>query len=230
MSRKEIKAKGKLAFKANYWRCVVAAILLVLLIGGAAGSSARNTQDTMSEADAQSMIATLSPEQVHILAAALVGTSAVLLVIGILLKIFVFNPLKVGCYRFFLKNIDDSSTGLGVIKEGFGGYGHSFATLFLTDLFMLLWSLLLLIPGIVAAYSYRLVPYIIKDDPELSAMETIKKSKELMRGHRWEAFVLDLSFIGWFLLGAVTLGLVNVFWTNPYSESTKAVFYQELKG
>ena len=68
-----------------------------------------------------------------------------------------FNPLKVGCYRFFLKNIDDASTPLGVIKEGFGGYGHVFVTLLLTDLFAALWSLLFIIPGIVAAYSYRLV-------------------------------------------------------------------------
>ena len=149
-------------------------------------------------------------------------------VISIVLKVFVFNPLKVGCYRFFLKNTDDASTSLGVIKEGFGGYGRVFATLFLTDLFTFLWSLLLIIPGIIKAYSYRLVPYIIKDHPELSAMEVIRKSKELMKGNKWKAFLLDLTFIGWFLLGAITLGLVNVFWTNPYSESANAVFYKDL--
>ena len=161
-------------------------------------------------------------------AAALVSAVAAVTVIGVVLRIIVFNPLKVGCYRFFLKNIDDASTPLGVIKEGFGGYGHVFVTLLLTDLFAALWSLLFIIPGIIAAYSYRLVPYLIKDRPELSAMEVIRKSKELMRGNKLRAFLLDLSFLGWFLLGAVTLNLVNIFWTNPYSESANAVFYKDL--
>ena len=207
---------------------MIAAILLFLLAGGTAASSAGNAQnaaDTQSITDA---VSSLSQEQINTLAATLIGASVVICVISIVLKIFVFNPLKVGCYRFFLKNTNDASTSLGVIKEGFGGYGHVFATLFLTDLFTFLWSLLLIIPGIIKAYSYRLVPYIIKDHPELSAMEVIRKSRELMTGNKWKAFLLDLSFIGWFLLGAITLGLVNVFWTNPYSESANAVFYKDL--
>ena len=235
MSISEIKTKGRTAFKANYWRCVVAAILLVLLVGGTAASGTGNAQNTVNELtpEQQSLVDTINnmPEDMtRTMAAALVSAVAAVTVIGIVLRIFVFNPLKVGCYRFFLKNADDASTSLGVIKEGFGGYGHVFATLFLTDLFTFLWSLLLVIPGIIAAYSYRLVPYIIKDHPELSAMEVIRKSKELMKGNKWKAFLLDLSFIGWFLLGAITLGLVNVFWTNPYSESANAVFYNDLKG
>lgn len=92
------------------------------------------------------------------------------------------------------------------------------------------WSLLFCIPGIIKMYSYMLVPYLIKDNPELSATETITRSRELMNGHKWEAFVMDLSFIGWYLLGAISLGLVNTFWTNPYHESARARFYLELLG
>ncbi|MBR1628641.1 MAG: DUF975 family protein [Lachnospiraceae bacterium] len=86
----------------------------------------------------------------------------------------------------------------------------------------------MVVPGIVKAYSYMLVPYLIKDNPELSATEIIARSRELMRGHKWEAFVMDLSFIGWFLLGVITGNLVNIFWTNPYHESARAVFYLNL--
>lgn len=230
MTIREMKEKGRTAFKANYWRCVVAAILLVLLTGGAAASGAGNAQNAMSEEDAQAIIGNMPAEQLRTLGIALISASAAVMVIGIVLRIFVFNPLKVGAYRFFNKNVDDSATTLGVIKEGFGGYGHTLATLFLTDLFTCLWSLLFIIPGIVKAYSYRLVPYIIKDNPELSATETIRRSRELMNGNKWRAFVLDLSFIGWFLLGAITLGLVNLFWTNPYRESAGAVLYHDVKG
>ena len=229
MSIKEIKTKGRTAFKANYWRCVVAAILLFLLVGGTAASGAGNAQNAADTQGITDAVSSLSQEQINTLAAALIGGSVVICVISIVLKIFVFNPLKVGCYRFFRKNANDASTSLGVIKEGFGGYGHTLVTLFLTDLFTCLWSLLFIIPGIIKAYSYRMVPYIIKDNPELSALDVIHRSRQLMRGNKWKAFLLDLSFIGWFLLGAITLGLVNIFWTNPYSESANAVLYNDLK-
>ena len=245
MAVSEIKLRGRNAFKANYWRCVVAAVLLVLLLGGAAASGAGNAQDAMdttgsapavsapaeTQAAQQELIDALNSmpkETAHTATIVLLSAMATVSVIGCVLRIFVFNPLKVGCYRFFSKNVEDPGVTLDVLKEGFGSYGHTLGTLLLTDLFLVLWTLLLVVPGIIKAYSYRLVPYIIKDNPELSAMEVIKRSKELMDGNKWRAFTLDLSFIGWFLLGVLTLGLVNVFWTNPYHESAKAVFYRDL--
>ena len=141
----------------------------------------------------------------------------------------VFNPLQVGCFRFFYKNIEDPDTKLGIIKEGFGAYGHVFLTLLLRDLFLALWSMLFCIPGIIKMYSYRMVPYIIKDNPELSATEVITRSREMMNGNKGKAFLLDLSFWGWFLLGAVTMGLAFTFWAGPYYESANAALYLELK-
>ena len=92
-----------------------------------------------------------------------------------------------GGYRFFRKNATDQNVGAGVITEGFGEYGHTFVTLLLRDIFLFLWTMLLVVPGIVKAYSYMLVPYLIKYNPELSATEIIARSRELMRGHKWEA-------------------------------------------
>ncbi|MGX8698576.1 MAG: DUF975 family protein [bacterium] len=229
MSIKEIKTAGREAFKANYWRCVIAAFLLLLLIGGVASSSAGNAQNTMGEEEVSGILDTLSEEQLAALVAVLAGTVLTASVVGLALKIFLFNPIKVGCYLFFVRNAKDHSATLGAIREGFGGYGRTLLTLFLSDLFVCLWSLLFLIPGLVKAYSYRLVPYLIKDQPELSAMEVLRRSEELMRGNRWKAFKLDLSFIGWYILGALTLGALDLFWVTPYHESAGAVFYQDLK-
>ena len=151
-------------------------------------------------------------------------------IIGILIKIFLANPIEVGCSAFFRDNTEAPPAPLSTIKTGFQNYGHTFVTLFLRDLFLLLWSLLLLIPGIIKAYSYCMVPYILADHPELTATETIARSKEMMNGNKWQAFLLDLSFIGWILLGILTLGLVLVFWTAPYMQSSNAALYLKLSG
>ncbi|MBQ4416795.1 MAG: DUF975 family protein [Butyrivibrio sp.] len=233
MDIKEIKQTGKTAFRANYWRCVVVAFLLGILTAGtsaAAGSSAPvpGTDITTQEQEVTDALNSLTPDQQLQFVTIILGAVSVILVISMLLKIFLSNPLQVGGFRFFRKNVTDPSTGIGVVGEGFGNYGHTFLTLLLCDIFLALWTMLLVIPGIIKAYSYRLVPYLIKDHPELSATETITRSRELMNGHKMEAFILDLSFIGWYLLGVITLNLVNIFWTDPYRHSASAAFYLRL--
>lgn len=230
MDIKMIKGDAKTAFKANYWRCVLVAFIMGLLTTGATTASGKNTY-TNSRETGENILNTfnsLSPHEQTVAAGIVFGTVAVILVISILLEIFVFNPLKVGGYRFFKKNIDDENTEVGTLKEGFGNYGHTFGTMFLKDLFLALWTMLFLIPGIIKGYSYMLVPYIIKDNPDLSATEVITRSRELMNGHKGEAFLMDLSFIGWYIVGALTLNLGNIFWTVPYHQSARARFYLEL--
>jgi len=98
----------------------------------------------------------------------------------------------------------------------------------LTSLFIILWSFLFIIPGIIASISYSLVYYVKLDNPELSASEVISKSKEMMNGHKWDFFVLGLSFIGWSILGLFTLGILYL-WLVPYMQVTYANFYNSLK-
>lgn len=98
----------------------------------------------------------------------------------------------------------------------------------LTGLFIALWSILFIIPGIIAAMSYSLIFYIKLDNPELSLIEVIGKSKKMMQGHKWEFFVLNLSFLGWEILGIFTLGILY-FWLFPYMEVTCANFYNNIK-
>ena len=98
----------------------------------------------------------------------------------------------------------------------------------LTGIFVVLWSLLLIIPGIIAAFSYSLVLYILLDEPNLDAMDVIKKSKELMKGNKWKLFCLEISFIGWTILGIFTLGILYL-WLAPYMSTSLAVFYDDIK-
>ena len=95
-------------------------------------------------------------------------------------------------------------------------------------LYICLWSLLLIIPGIVKYYAYAMTPYIMAEKPNLSINEAITKSREMMKGHKWQLFWLDVSFTGWMLLSILTLGIALVFvW--PYYSAARAEFYKEIK-
>ena len=233
----DIKAKGKAALKANYWRCVLASILLSLFVGGTSASSSISTSSATSgsgtNGESQELaekLTTLSDTDWQAVWVACSTVLIVILIVSILLKIFVFNPIEVGCFSFFKLNINDPSTKLlDAIKGGFTNYTRTFLTLFVRDLFLTLWTMLFVIPGLIKAYSYCMVPFIIKDNPELTATQAITRSREMMNGNKWKAFLLDLSFIGWWLLGSITCGIVNVFWTQPYELSTHAALYLELK-
>lgn len=107
-----------------------------------------------------------------------------------------------------------------------------FITVLITSIvggiFVFLWSLLLIIPGIIASYRYRMAMYIIHDDPEVGIMEAIRASKQMMIGHKMDLFVLDLSFIGWGLLCVVTFGIATLY-VGPYAAATQAAFYDNLQ-
>ena len=111
-----------------------------------------------------------------------------------------------------------------------GNYKNVVLTTLLRDVYQILWTLLFLVPGIVKSYSYRMVSYLLTDDPSMPPKEAITRSREMMKGQKWRAFVLDLSFIGWGLLSAITFGLVGIFYSNPYQYATEAELYRALRG
>ena len=230
-TRQEVKAQGKTAFRAQYWRTVLVALLLTILTTAMSFSTSQSSGDNAQSAqDLENAFNGLSTEQQAAVVGVLSGAAIVIMIVSLLLRIFVFNPLEVGCYGFLKENVKRGDADLGVLKTGFQAYGHTFVTLLLRDIFLILWTILFIIPGIIKAYSYRMVPFILRDHPELSATEVIKASQEMMKGQKWNTFVLDLSFIGWLLLSAVTIGIVGVFWTNPYMQSTNAALYLKLNG
>ena len=155
---------------------------------------------------------------------------SVAVIIVELLRIFVFSPMEIGGCRFFVENANDTP-GVGKILYAFksGAYGKMVLTLFLRDLFIALWSLLFVIPGIIKAYEYRMVPYLLADCPEMSRQDAFRISKEMMTGQKWNAFVLDLSFIGWELLAGITCGIAGIFYVAPYVYATDAELFLVLR-
>ena len=115
-----------------------------------------------------------------------------------------------------------------MFKSVSSGYLRNVWGLLLMNIFIFLWSLLLLIPGIIKAFSYAMTPYILKEYPELSANQAIELSRKMMRGHKFDLFWLNLSFVGWFFLCLLTLGIGFV-WFLPYVQTANAAFYQEVK-
>lgn len=226
--RKDLKAKGLAAFKANYWQCVLVAVILgiVTAASGSSGSSGSNN-------DGASVSDTISQTglSMGMFAAIAGGIVLVGIIVSLAIIIFVKNPLMVGAQRFFIKNSADSSTRVNEIVSVFreGRFLNIFATMFLQGLFVVLWSLLFVVPGIMKAYSYRLVPYILADNTDIAPMDALKLSQEMMNGHRMNAFILDLSFIGWFILTLLTCGLLGIFYVNPYYHATNAELYLAIK-
>lgn len=158
---------------------------------------------------------------------ALIGGCSIFMYLGL---IFLFFPLDVGytnAFNALYVEGDDRITG-NTFRDSFGQYLKNVWAMFLMVLFVSLWSMLLLIPGIVKAYSYAMLPYILKDNPELSAMDAIRLSSKMMKGHKFDLFYLQLSFIGWAILAVLTGG-IGLLWLQPYMMTTQASFYQDIK-
>ncbi|MBQ2255741.1 MAG: DUF975 family protein [Clostridia bacterium] len=130
---------------------------------------------------------------------------------------------------FCLELIKTKKAKIGTFFSGiFKGFFKKWAAGFLMGLYTFLWSLLFLIPGFVKYYAYSMTPYIMAEKPNMSINDAITKSREIMKGHKWQLFLLDLSFTGWMILSALTLGLALVYvW--PYYNAARAAFYKEIK-
>lgn len=147
-------------------------------------------------------------------------------VIGMIL---LAGPLSLG-YIMLIKAIRDSYTpSIEMLFRGFTmNFVNSMLAYILTGVFTFLWSLLFIVPGIIKSYSYAMTFYVMDDHPEMTAMEAIAESQRIMNGNKWRLFCLEFSFIGWYLLCVLTLGVLT-FWVAPYREVAKAEFYESIK-
>lgn len=136
-------------------------------------------------------------------------------------------PLAYGFTIMLLNVVRGSDVQLDTMGEGFKDYGRILGTMLLSSVYQFLWMLLLIIPGIIKGYSYALTPYLLKDHPELKFNAAIEESMRLMSGNKMRLFLLDLSFIGWFLLGLITFGIAFL-WITPYWNTARAAFYEDL--
>jgi uncharacterized membrane protein len=181
------------------------------------------------------------------------GLPAYIPYLGLIIGIALSGPLTLGLATCFLKLVRHESFIIDNLFDGFKKFSSAVITQLLITIFIFLWSLpfiipgiiasysysivfyilshwtlLFLIPGIIASYRYSMVFYILSDNPEMSSMESLKKSSKMMMGFKWKLFCLHLSFIGWALLSILTLGIAYL-WLTPYVYSSIAHFYEDLK-
>ena len=138
------------------------------------------------------------------------------------------GPLTLGLVYYFVNLSRGEEPKFDSLFSGFDSFGKSLGLYLLQGLFIFLWSLLLIIPGIIAQYRYAMTFYLLKDNPEIGINEALSQSCEMMKGYKWKYFVLSLTFIGWYLLSCLTLG-IGFLWLIPYMLTTQANFYNELK-
>lgn len=161
----------------------------------------------------------------EIFASAIMMAFLVIFAISLALGIFVLNPLQIGCRRWFLKNRKEKPEMSEIVYVFSHGYTNAVKVMFFKDLYVFLWSLLFIIPGIVKGYEYRMIPFLLAENPEMDMQEAFERSRKLMDGNKMDTFVLDLSFFGWALLSAFTCGILTVFYVSPYMALTDAELY-----
>ncbi|MFC5468244.1 DUF975 family protein [Cohnella suwonensis] len=147
--------------------------------------------------------------------------------LGSILALIFTGAINYGLADFSLRIARNEPLNVGDVFSGFQRLGRTFMLYLLMNIFIFLWTLLLLIPGLIAYLRYSMSYFILKDNPELFASEAIRRSKQLMYGHKWRYFVLNLTFIGWALLGVLTC-FVGYLWLLPYIRVTQAHFYEDL--
>lgn len=224
-TRAELKDNAKKFFHFNYWKMVLVALILLFAGGVGGGSSSAYSRGDEDMFGFSSMPSAEVMRFVTIVFAAV----AVFTVITFIIQVFLFNPLYVGGQRFFVVSHYQKAE-LNELGYAFSNsYLNVVKTMFLRQLFVFLWSLLLIIPGIIKAYEYRMIHYILAENPGIDSKEAFAMSKQMMDGNKWDTFVLDLSFMGWVIASVFTCGLLSIFYVNPYIFMTDAELYVALK-
>ena len=225
LTSKELRVKAWNSLKGKYWRAFLVILVLGLLASG--GTSLQTSSQTLTETI--NLVDPSEMDETMELGAAVVGTIATAMaVVGMAISLFVGNAADVGQAHYFILNTDSKPS----FADAFYGfkvkYLRNIGTLLLVGIKLALWSLLLVVPGIIKSFEYAIIPYILADDPEISSKEAFRKAKEMMMGNKWRLFKLNLSFFGWFVLCVVTCGLGTPF-LLPYVSAANAEFYAELK-
>lgn len=211
LKAKEFRFYAREALKGRWIQAGGVGILAGFLgaaidISGASGTAGNGAQSGSNMSNQLGMISDSSQVSGTLL--------AVLLGIGLLIAVWTIvmvvigGATTLGYAKYNLNLVDDTDPKLKDIFSQYDRLGTGFGMQFFRFIFIFLWSLLLVIPGIIAAYSYAMTPYILCESPDMTAREAIKKSKELMKGNRWRLFCLEISFIGWEILAGIGLSVV----------------------
>lgn len=202
---------------AGNWKTAVIAALIAWFLGGLIVSTTLGFEIKVDE-DTTIAIPSIQGWLINIL--------RISFILGIV-RFIVGGVVRQGYAVHLLKQHDGESSEVNELFSQFHRFGDGFCLALLEGLYIALWSLLLVIPGIIATFKYAMAPFIMAENEEMTASEAIDASKQLMHGHKWELFCLSFSFIGWDLVSAVTLGVAALF-VNPYVNAAYAAFYRNL--
>ena len=218
MNASELRLKARQSLTGNYWPAVLVAFLAsifgALLVNG--GSFSINIEDRFSEVFGN------LPAIVKWYLAIVGSTAGVLSLVNLILG----GVVQLGYASYLLKQHDREICETKELFSKFDYFGPGFLQLLLRNIFTALWSILLVIPGIIKSLGYSMTPFLMVENPNLTAKEAIKLSQEKMMGHKWELFCMSLSFIGWSILATLTGGIGYIF-LNPYMNAAYAAFYRD---
>ncbi|WP_343347563.1 DUF975 family protein [Terrisporobacter petrolearius] len=254
--RSELKERGKITFKRFYWKAVLVCFITLLLSGGlgsGAGSRISDTYDSFMNNDYNYTddyyygndeyyydedLDQETSQSINIVEEffasgfflLLMGIFILIFIVLFIIKLLIVYPIEIGKNNFFMGIREEEKTldSLIFIYKS-GQLKNTIFTMFMKGLFQFLWSLLFIIPGIIKSYEYRMIPYILSENPDISRQRAFEISKRMMMGNKWNTFVLDLSFLGWQILSGITIGILGIFYVNPYVQSTNAELYAYLR-
>ena len=238
-SRADVKSRAKSTISHNYWKTVFVSLLMLIFTDGTIIQVCASLDDELRKI-AKGVIAQeyeygrLDIKVVIVLIILGVSALLVFLLANFLLDVFMKNPLEVGTKRFMVKTASAlTADENGMIADIAYAFDHNYTNvvkvLFFKDLYCALWSLLLVVPGIYKRYQYRMVAYILGENPSISREKAFSISKEMMKGQIWKMFLFDLSFIPWHILGTCTIGIAEVLYVQPYVNIAKANLYREIR-
>lgn len=233
--RPMLKEYAKNALRRFYWKAVVACMIVALLTGGLVTikENFNDVQNIVSQSanviQQDGTVESIAGGLGNFLASSIAVTIAAVIalvgaVLGMIYSIFVSNTLEVGLNRYMLENRSFDSPITRIFSAFTGGnYGNVVKTQFLRNLYIFLWSLLLVIPGIVKAYEYSMIPYILAENPDIPSERAFELSREMTRGRKMDLFLFELSFIGWHLLGSILI--IGGLFVEPYVQAARAELY-----
>lgn len=223
-SRGELKDRAKAVLSQIYWSAF--GISIVISLAGGSNGWGGGGGNSRSRNSGESFYYNFYNNSIFwkFVSVALIGFSVVML-----LRMLIGYCLEVGGRRYFVQSAQyrDNKGCFGFAFNG-QNYMGIVKTMLVTKILIFLWSLLFIIPGIIKSYAYRMVPYILADNPNIGVRKAIALSNEMTMGHKFDMFVLDLSFIGWYLLGVLACGL-GVLFVMPYENATNAELYLVLR-
>jgi uncharacterized membrane protein len=235
----DFRRQAKEALRGKWFIALIAGIIASLLGGlngmGSAGVSFGGSSS--SEGGSGTVVppagggdVNVSDEMLEILGIffIILGVVAVVAVILSIVYLIIGGAVGIGYSNFNLDIIDGREARIGTLFDSFDQWKTGFVARLLSSLYVTFWSMLFLIPGVIASYSYSMMHFVMAENPDMSANEAIRESKRLMKGNKWRFFCLQLSFIGWELLAIFFTAGIGLLWVVPYQQAAYAAFYRDI--